>query len=307
MIDLIDKKLNEWVGTVVQGVQPSFSPPTDADDTLAISLYLLELVDDPRRHNTGRPKLQPSLRYLVTTRAGEPQDAHRLLGVLFYAALDHPEYEVELEPVDTQLWSAFGIAPRPAFILRLPLPHEWKLPELPLVSQGVSTGMRELVTLYGRVLGPGDTPLARARVELPNLNRSAHTGPNGRFTLTGVPAAPAAKSLLIAARGREQLFTVKETGSEAAPEIFRFDISVTLYGRVVRPGDAPLAQAQVELPALRLSTATDAQGRFILASVPAAPAAKQIVIRSGGLTQSVTVRETGGAEAPVVFIFKPVS
>jgi hypothetical protein len=224
MIDQIDAGLTKWVEGVVAGVRPSFAPPSDAEDGLAISLYLLEIVDDPRRQHSGRPKLQPSLRYLVTTRAGEPQDAHRLLGVLFYAALDNPDYEVELDRVDTELWSALGIAPRPAFILRLPLPHEWTLPELPLVTQGPVTSITGLATLYGQVLGPGDIPLAGARVELANLNRWVTTGRRGRFALAGVPPAPAPKTVLITARGREHFSTTCETGSEEAPVIFTFDL-----------------------------------------------------------------------------------
>lgn len=224
MIDQIDARLTKWVEGVVKGVRPSFAPPSDAEDQLAISLYLLEIVDDPRRYHTGLPKLQPSLRYLVTTRAGEPQDAHRLLGVLFYAALEHPDYEVELDPVDTELWSAFGIAPRPAFILRLPLPHDWKLPELPLVTQGAVTDVSSLATLYGWLLGPGDTPLAGARVELPNLFISAMTDHRGRFTLAGVPVAPKKKTLLIKARRREKTIVVQQTGTPEEPVVIHFNL-----------------------------------------------------------------------------------
>jgi hypothetical protein len=245
MIDQIDARLTKWVEEVVTGVRPSFAPPSDAEDGLAISLYLLEIADDPLRHSTGHPTIQPSLRYLVTTRAGEPQDAHHLLGLLFYAAKKHPEFEVELEKVDTELWSAFGIAPRPAFILRLPLPDEWPTPQpekAPPVTQELAPVAGELVPLYGLVVGPNDTPLASVRVEMivlwerpenpahlqevplttnySQLERAAYTDRKGRFTLPGIQAAPAAKTLLVRARGQEQIFIVRETGAPEAPVVF---------------------------------------------------------------------------------------
>jgi hypothetical protein len=308
MIDQIDDRLTKWVEKVVENVRPSFAPPSDAEDGLAISLYLLEIVDDPRRSHTGRPRLQPSLRYLVTTRAGEPQDAHRLLGVLFYAAMENPDFEVELEPVASEFWSAFHIIPRPAFILRLPLPHDWNLPDLPLVAQNAALEISSpLKPLYGQVFGPGKIPLAGARVELPNLSRYTTTGPHGTFSLTGVRSEPAMKTLLIKARGREQIVTTTENGTPANPVRFSFDILVTLYGQLLKEDRSPLAQAQIEIPALQLSTVSNDTGQFTLAAVPAAPAAKQLTFRSGGKVQTVSFQETDWAEAPVEFIFQPVA
>jgi len=249
MIDQIDAKLSKWVEGVVAGVHPSFAPPSDAEDGLAVSLYLLEIADDPLRHSTGHPTIQPSLRYLVTTRAGEPQDAHHLLGLLFYAARKTPEFEVELERVDTELWSAFGLAPRPAFILRLPLPDEWPAPQPEkafLVTQELVPEVGVLVPLYGLVVGPNDTPLASARVEMialweqpenpshlqevplttnyTQLERAAYTGPKGRFTLPGIQAAPTSKTILVRARNQEQIFIVIETGMPDAPVTFRLKL-----------------------------------------------------------------------------------
>lgn len=253
MINQFDERLSSWVEGMVAGVKTSFAAPKDGDESLAVNLYLLELADDPLRHTSGHPKIQPSLRYLVTTSAGDPKDAHDLLGRLFYAARKHPEFEVELERVDTQLWSAFGIAPRPAFVLRLALPDQWPAPlpaDVPLVTQGLAAALGELVPLYGLVLGPKDTPLASARVEMivlwerredpahleevplttsyTQLERAAYTDPKGRFTLPGIPAAPAAKTVLVRARGREQIFIVTETGAPDAPVVFRLKLAAGL-------------------------------------------------------------------------------
>jgi len=249
LIDQFDERLSSWVESVVAGVKTSLAAPKDGEDTLAVNLYLLELADDPLRHSTGHPTIQPSLRYLVTTSAGEPKDAHDLLGRLFYAARKQPDFDVELEPVSSQLWSAFGIAPRPAFILRLPLPAEWPAPQpekAPPVTQGLTPDAGELIPLYGLVLGPNETPLASARLEMislwdgpknpshlqevpittnyTQLERAAYTDPKGRFTLPGIQAAPAAKTILVCARGQEQIFIVKETGAPDTPVVFRLKL-----------------------------------------------------------------------------------
>lgn len=249
MIDQFDKQLASWVESVVTGVKTSLAAPKDDDETLAVNLYLLELADDPLRHRTGHPTIQPTLRYLVTTSAGEPKDAHDLLGRLFYAARKRPDFEVELEPVSSQLWSAFGIAPRPSFILRLALPDEWPAPQpkniLP-VTQGLVPAVGELVLLYGLVLGPNDTTLASARVEMialwegpktpshlqevplttnySQLERAAYTDSKGRFSLPGIQAAPAAKTLLVRTRGQEYIFIVIETGAPDTPVVFRLKL-----------------------------------------------------------------------------------
>ena len=80
MINQFDERLSSWVKEVSEKMpfrvnNISFAAPKDGDETLAVNLYLLELADDPLRHSSGHPTIQPSLRYLVTTSAGESQDA----------------------------------------------------------------------------------------------------------------------------------------------------------------------------------------------------------------------------------------
>jgi hypothetical protein len=167
LIDQIDEELIKWVrNTTGEDVIPSLAAPTDSD-ALSVNLYLLEVVDDPMRRSGAKLPNQPTLRYLVTTHAREPKDAHSLLAALLYAALESQEYEVDLEPVPSHLWSAFNIAPRPAFILQAPLPREWKGRPAKWVRQpepDMESGA-PVVPLYGLVLGPNDIPLMNARVD----------------------------------------------------------------------------------------------------------------------------------------------
>ena len=304
MIDQIDERLSAWVEGVLGGIKPQLTPPKDADGTLAVNLYLLELVDDPLRRNTTRPPLQPALRYLVTTYADEPKDAHRLLGMLVYAAFAHTEFEVELKPLPHNSWSAFKIAPRPAFILRVPLPHEWPTLTVPLVREGATTQGVAMVSFFGRLLGPNRIPLANARIQVPDLQRYAHTDAHGNFILSGIPAAPRLKTLQIMARQRTMTVRLAATGSEAQPVEILFDLFSALHGQLVQADDgSPIADARVELPALFRTTTSDRNGRFTLDGVPPNGAYLleiHITVGSNTRTISETVTDLGSEDQPSI-------
>jgi hypothetical protein len=226
MIEKIDDELILWVKQALgQDVTPTLAPPADSQ-TSSVSLYLLEVVNNPFPRSGANYPYQPTLRYLVTTHAQDPRKAHRLLAALLYAAFKKPEYEVELEPIPHDLWAAFHIAPRPAFILRAQLPHQEKGQPAQLVRQPepVMDSSAPVVPMYGLVLGPGDVPLMNARVELPNLFRSATTDHRGRFTLAGVPAAPKKKTLIIKARRQEKIIQIQRTGTPDEPEVIHLDL-----------------------------------------------------------------------------------
>lgn len=225
MIDQIDEELLQWIkNTLGEEVTPTLSVPTNSG-SLSVNLYLLEVVDDPLGRSGSRPPFQPALRYLVTTNADNPKEAHRLLSDLLYAALQSPEYEVELEPIPGNLWTAFQIAPRPAFILRASLPYERQGQPVKLVRQPEPTmDSAPVVPLFGLLLGPGGIPLMNARIELPNLFVSAMTDRKGRFTLAGVPAAPRKKTLLIKAKRQEKTEVVQQTGTPDEPVVIHFDL-----------------------------------------------------------------------------------
>lgn len=224
MIDQIDARLITWVETTLGGITTTLTVPTAGDNARGVNLYLLELVNDPLRHHTQRPPIQPVLRYLVTTSDPDPKSAHRLLGALLFAALDHEEFEVELAPAPASLWQAFNLAPRPSFLLRVPLPRERVPVEIPLVRQPAATEEVTTTIFYGLLLGPEAIPLAGARIELPALTRSTTTDAQGRFQFVGLPVAPHPKRFHILARGRTLDLSIIETGTAAAPVIITFDL-----------------------------------------------------------------------------------
>jgi hypothetical protein len=224
MIDEMDRQLQEWAGTVIGTVPVSLAPPVrDEGEEAVVSLYLLELTENPSPRTSGPQPLQLQLRYLVTTSARQPEEAHRLLAELLFAALETEKMQVEMEPVPVALWQAFGVAPRPAFTVRVPLLKERKTRPVRRVLEPVVVEAAPLAALEGVVLGPGDVPLAGARVELPALNVSTGTDFRGRFRFAAVPR-DATATLRVQARGQELALTPERPAEPESPMIVRFPL-----------------------------------------------------------------------------------
>ena len=223
MIEQTDQRLKQWAASLLNSVNISLTPPGAVSSGEGISLYLMNLVAAPPPRGIKRPPHQIMLYYLVTAWAEDLEQAHRLLGTLLFAALEHNEFEVECEPVPVATWQAFGIHPQPSFMLRVPLRQE--RPEIPakLVRAPLVIQSAPLLSLSGIVLGPEDMPLAGARVEFPTLQIVEYTDATGRFTFPIVPGTPAAKFLRIRAKGREISIRVDQHSADSAPLVIRFD------------------------------------------------------------------------------------
>lgn len=226
MIQQVDQDLKEWVGSVVSGVDVSLGPPQDAGERLRVEVYLLDLLHTPPATGSRTPPLQISLRYLVTTWAETPEDAHRILGELVFAAMAHKTFEVELEPLSMQLWRALGVLPRPCFMLRVPLRMERPEPKGPRVRRPVEVQHTSLTSLSGVVVGPRDLPLPDARVELPALGLAVRTDSKGRFRFASVPTERPNLHVLVKAKGGEASAQVR-SGRNQEPLIIHFDVLET--------------------------------------------------------------------------------
>ena len=224
MIDQVDRRLEEWVVQTLGVPTCTLDPPTDDRPGQGVSLFLLELVERPvLRGGTGRPPLQLALRYLVTTWAEGPEEAHRLLGELAFAAMAMDGFAVDLEPVPTAIWTALEVKPRPSFILRVPLRKDMPEPTAKLVRQPLVVRPTPLVSLSGTLLGPGDVPLMRAAVEVPALDLATITDPDGHFAFGSVPAEAYPKTLRIRAKGLELDVPVEPPGQQGEPLVIRID------------------------------------------------------------------------------------
>ena len=202
MVEEFDGRLKDWVGGAIEGVQLSLAAPDAVKTGRGVGLYLLELIQSPPPSTGRRPPLQLTLRYLITAWSDKPEDAHQILVELMFAAMDNKDFQVELEPIPLSVWTAFGVVPRPSFILRMPLRRERPERETKLVLEPLKIHSSPMMAFHGLLLGPGDMPLSDCRVELPALGLSASTDHKGRFHFPGVPAE-GPKKLLIKAKGRE--------------------------------------------------------------------------------------------------------
>jgi hypothetical protein len=210
VIDQVDARLTDWIRKVLGSTSVSLSVPRDDDATEGIDVHLMEIVRRPStRSGPEKPPLQVTLRYLVTSNARDASVAHRRLWDLIVLATQKAEQDdwtVELEPIALEAWSAFGIAPRPAFILGIPLRHDWAQRKLPVVKQAPTMETSATRPFDGRVVGPEDLPFVGVTVELPLLGLSTVTGKTGNFHFAAVPAGEHfPKELLITTKGRRRL------------------------------------------------------------------------------------------------------
>lgn len=220
MIDDVDHKLKEWVGSVIEDAEVVLELPCEPGKTHTVGLYLLDLLNGIPTHRDRPAPLQIELRYLITTWADEPEAAHRLLGRLVFAAMQSPEFEIELEPLAPEIWASFGISPRPAFLIRVPVEMERHITSFPRVRVPTEFRVVPTTSLAGTVVGPGQVPLPEARVELPALNLTTRTDVDGRFRFSAIPPDPKEKEIRVRLKGLEVSTT---TAGGAEPLVIQFD------------------------------------------------------------------------------------
>ncbi len=222
MIDQVDTHVSEWIKGILSDINVSLAAPKPSQTDRGVSLYLLELKDKPAPRSNTRPPLQIELRYLITAWANEPEQAHSLLGQLIFAAMGNTDFEVDLEPLPAATWTAFGVPPQPSFILVVPLRQDRPEPATKLVRKPMVLQTSSIVSLRGVVLGPEDTPIVNARVEIPMLQLYELTDTRGRFRFASVPDNPRKKLLRVRAKGRALDVNVEPTDSE--PVVIHFDV-----------------------------------------------------------------------------------
>ncbi len=223
MIEDADQHLKDWALTVLESTEVSLASPGVIEAGPVVSIYLTDILPAPRTSTSRRLPLQTSLRYLVTAWADSPEAEHRLLGQLVFAAMEHPEFEVELAAQPAEFWLAFGIPPRPAFMLRLPVQVERPEPQTGRIRHPVDVRFSPAVSLAGRLVGPEDVPLSGAQIELASLHLTTRTDAKGRFRFSAVPAKPDTKELFIRLKGTERRVTVAHGTDAAQPLVIRFD------------------------------------------------------------------------------------
>lgn len=227
-VDQVSADLAGWASSLFEDASLSLALPERKANGKGVSLYLIELADRPPSRGVNRPPLQLELRYLVTTWAEDPKEAHRLLGEMVFAAMERDEFKVDFKPLAAAAWAALGASPQPSFILCVPLYRLRPEKRAPLVRKPLVVEVAPVTTIYGQVvgvLGSDRAPLAQASVELPGLQLHTNTNSEGRFSFATVPGQPVQTRLLVKARGRETSVTVDRPTSSSNPFAVEIDLS----------------------------------------------------------------------------------
>lgn len=222
MIDDVDRMLIDWIGSIADDAEVVLDLPQETGKKAVVSLHLFDLGNGVPTHRDQPAPLQIALRYLVSTWAPEPAVAHNLLGRLVFAAMENDEFEVDLDAVTADTWSAIGVPARPAFLLRVPLEQERAAAPFPRVRRPAEIRVFPTGSLAGVVVGPDEVPLPRARVELPALRLTTRTDVQGRFRFSAIPLDRPELELRVRLKGLE-VSTNAAAAAGAEPLVIHFD------------------------------------------------------------------------------------
>ena len=223
--------LEEWVRTVDPSAQFTLDAPVAERSGRGVSVYLLEVAPRPPSRGTVRPPLQLWLRYLVTTWAEEPADAHDLLLDLAFGAMDQPDLEVLTEPVTPATWTALGAVAQPSFVLRMSLRRERAEPIVKPVLVPLIIEAAPRIVVSGVVLDPRESALSGATVGVVGIDHTTTTDRRGRFRLEGVPGSPVDSRLRVRAKGVEVIVPVPTKPGSASSMVIHMDPLEGEHGR----------------------------------------------------------------------------
>jgi hypothetical protein len=224
MVQSTDTGLIAWTRSVLPDVEVSLArPAADDPEGRGVGLYLLELRQRPPLRSTRPEPLQLAVQYLVRTWAPDPSDAHAMLLDLAFAAMEEPDFQVELDPPPPELWSALGVPPGPTFRLQLPVRRERPQRPVKPVLHPLVVEPTALGTLAGWVRTPDDQAISGATVDVPDLERQSITDRDGRFWFEALPGRGRRLELRVRAKGREVWATVAADETERDQVLIRLD------------------------------------------------------------------------------------
>lgn len=195
-----------WIRPAVGEIPVAFGPlsaepPPEAGARIQLTFLGTIPATPPRALSRQPQSLLMFARYLVTSSAPDRAEADRLIVALGFAALDRGIPELERDGPSPDLWLALGVTARPALLVREVLERPRPVHPAPLVRRPLVTEWSHSRTVTGRVIGPRETPIAGARIEVASAGLTAYTDHRGEFILAGVPAGPPAPLLVITAKG----------------------------------------------------------------------------------------------------------
>jgi hypothetical protein len=153
----------------------------------------------------SRGPLRLRVRALVSAQGPLPAVIGLLDDVLAREAAEHHAWLVA-EQAPPGLWRDLGVAPRLGLLFDVPVQVARAQARTPRVRSLARIQAVALRSVAGRLVGPGNVPLAGMRVTSPDAAGSATTDPQGRFTL---PVAAADRPVRLRLSGRGLSFTAQ--------------------------------------------------------------------------------------------------
>jgi hypothetical protein len=194
--------LVKWASDTVGEKIARLAPPPRAPKGRGVGLHLLDLEPLPPPHGARQQRLHVRLRYLVTAWAESAADAQRLLGALTFAAMQHPDLEIDRTPPPLALWQALSVPPQPCLLVRCQAWTDVPARPVAIVTKPVfETSVAR--HLAGRVIAASGAPVADATIEAPEYRLEAKTSARGEFELPALPDAPRVRLVVRSRRGEE--------------------------------------------------------------------------------------------------------
>jgi len=219
VIDTVDQEVIDWLVTVSGDTQVLLQSPESVNVKPAVSVYLMDINQNTGNNNSRRLPIQFSLSYLILTWSDNEKKAHELLGKIIVAAMDNEKFEVQLGPISENVWSAFGVSPRPGLIIRVPLTIERPQSQVPPIRSPIELIPTDLVPLRGVVLSPQRKPMADVNIELSDHRIKTRTDRNGNFYFRSVPVIPMKKNIVVKTYSNQFKINVDTTDNEHPVEI----------------------------------------------------------------------------------------
>lgn len=194
-VDEVSQRLKAWLQSVADGAGVSFVsrvsdiPDTGDDDNVHVVVCFRSIVAEKPDRAVRHREDAFLVNYLVQVRGNDALECQHAFSKIFFAAHEGGEFtlaDAKSAPVDTARDGGTQPAVM-ALAARLVRPDETAAPGI--VLHPLDLRLRTLGHISGRVVTDSGTPVVRALVEAPALDKRAMSDQQGGFVIRGAPAS----------------------------------------------------------------------------------------------------------------------